>query len=145
MKHILPVERTLYFALIQQHVTYGILATGKASQSVIHKAEVLQKRAIRIINKATYNSHTEALFKQSNVLKLKNWYEYQSLLFMYAFAKIRLPHSFGNSFKCNPESLSHPLTFLSACGTWYIDFLSTIYLFTIFFSNLDQVDAHCVK
>jgi len=61
VKHILPVEslRTLYFVFIQPHLTYGILAWGRASQSVVHKTELLQKRAIRIINKAKYNSHTE--------------------------------------------------------------------------------------
>ena len=36
---------------------------------------LLQKRAIRAINKAKYNSHTEPLFKRSKILKLNDLYE----------------------------------------------------------------------
>ena len=66
VKHFLPVEslKTLYFALIHPHILYGILAWGNATPSVLHKTVVLQKRAIRTINKSTYNSHTEPLFKK---------------------------------------------------------------------------------
>jgi hypothetical protein len=112
VKHVLPVEslRTLYFALIQPHLTYGIVAWGKASQSIVHKTEVLQKRAIRTINKAKYNSHTEPLFKQSHILKLKDLYEYQSSLFMYDFTTNRLPPSFENTFKYNHEIQETRLT-----------------------------------
>ena len=105
VKHILQVEslRTLYFALIQPHIIYGILAWGKACQSVVHKTGLLQKRAIHTINKAIYNSHTEPMSNQSNILKLKDLYEYQSSLFMYDFSNNRLPHSFVNTFKYNRE------------------------------------------
>jgi hypothetical protein len=58
-KNFLPVDslKTLYFALIHPHLTYGILAWGSASSSILHKTIMLQKRAIRTINKAHYNSH----------------------------------------------------------------------------------------
>ena len=36
---------------------------------------LLQKRAIRTINKANYNSHTDPLFKRSKILKLNDLYE----------------------------------------------------------------------
>ena len=92
VKHILRVEslRTLYVALIQPHLTYDILAGGMASQSVVHKTELLQKRAIRNIFKANYNSHTEPLFKQSNILKFIALYEYQSSLFMKFVSTVKL-------------------------------------------------------
>ena len=91
----------MYFALIQPHLIYGILAWGRACQSVVHKTELLQKSAIRKTHKAIHNSHTEPLFKQSNILKLKDLYEYQYSLFMYDYANNRLPHSFYNPFKYN--------------------------------------------
>jgi len=57
----------------------------------------------RTINKAKYNSHIEPLFKQSNILKRKDLYDYQSSLFTYDFDNNRLPHSFDNAFKYNRE------------------------------------------
>ena len=101
VKRILPVEslRTLYFALIQPHLAYYILAWDRACQSVVHKTELLQKSAIRTTHKAIHNSHTEPLFKQSNILKLKDLYEYQSSLFMYDFTNNRLPDSIDNTLK----------------------------------------------
>ena len=118
VKHISPVEslRTLYFAPIQQHLIHGILAWGRAYQSVVHKTELLQKRAIRTINKAKYNSHTEPLFKRSNILKLKDLYEYQSSLFVYDFANNRLPHSFDNTFVKSRKFVS-PVKLILASGT----------------------------
>ena len=35
------------------------------------------------MNNAKYNSHTEPLFKTAEILKVKDLYEYQILLFMY--------------------------------------------------------------
>jgi len=93
----------MYFALIQPHLIYGISAWGRAFPSVVHKTELLQKRAIRTINKSKYDSYTEPLFKQSNIVKFKELYEYQSSLFMYDFTNNRLPHSFDNIFKYNRE------------------------------------------
>ncbi len=74
---------------------------GNASQSYLHKTSNLQKRAVRIINKATYNSHTDPLFKKSEILKLSDLYEHQAALFMNDYVMARLPHSFRDSFRFN--------------------------------------------
>ena len=42
---------------------------------------VLQKRTVRAINNAKYNSHTDPLSKTSGILKLNELYEYQCLMF----------------------------------------------------------------
>jgi len=74
VKHFLPISslRTLYFAMIHPFITYGILAWGHANPSLQKRTIILQKRAIRTINKASYNSHTEPLFKQSNIMKVND-------------------------------------------------------------------------
>ena len=94
---------TLYFALIQPHLSYGILAWGNASKSYLHKTEMLQKRAVRTINKAKYRSHTDPLFKKSHILKLQDMYTFQSTLFMYDYINNRLPASFKHTFPFNRE------------------------------------------
>jgi hypothetical protein len=105
VKNILPADsmRTLYFTLIHPHITYGILAWGNASKSVLNRTIILQKRAVRLINRATYNSHTEPLFKHVKILKLNDQYEYEVALFMYDYVTNKLPISFHNVYRNNHE------------------------------------------
>ena len=102
---LLPKEsmRTLYFALIHPHIQYSIIAWGNASPSVLRRTVLLQKRAIRLINKAAYNSHTEPLFKQSNILKLTDLHKYQLAMLMFDFTNHNLPSSFNDMFKFNRD------------------------------------------
>ena len=50
--------RTLYFALMHPHLSYGIIAWGSADKSITRQTNLLQKRAIRIITNSAFNSHT---------------------------------------------------------------------------------------
>jgi hypothetical protein len=104
-KHFLPCSslRTLYFAMIHPFLTYGILAWGNANPSFQKRTIILQKRAIRTINKASYNSHTEPLFKQSNIMIINDQYDYEVALFMHDYMTNNLPTSFQNTYMCNYE------------------------------------------
>jgi hypothetical protein len=106
VKNILPRNsmRTLYFALVHSHFTYGLLAWGNASKAALHRSIILQKRALRIINNANYNGHTDPLFKASRVLKLNDLYEHQALLFIFDFISHTLPISFADTFKFNRDN-----------------------------------------
>ena len=111
VKKFLPYSslRTLYYALVHPHMSYGILAWGSASSSLINKTFLLQKRALRTIHNAPYNSHTDPLFKSSGILKLMDLYELQIVLFMYDYYKTGLPSSFNDVFKYNHEiRVAHP-------------------------------------
>ena len=111
-KNILPKAslRTLYFALIEPHLSYGILAWGNANKKTLHKTEMLKKRAIRTINNAKYRSHTDPLFRKSQVLKLSDMYTLQATLFMYDYTNNRLPSSFSHIFPLNREIQESRLT-----------------------------------
>ena len=61
----------------------------------------LQKRVVRIMNKALHNSHTDPLFKKSEILKLGDLHEHQAALLVNDFIMGRLPHSFGDLFRFN--------------------------------------------
>ena len=97
--------RTLYFALVHSHFTYGILAWGNANKTVLHRSIVLQKRALRIINNANYNGHTDPLFKTSRILKLNDLYEHQALLFIFDYITNKLPISFASTFQFKRDNL----------------------------------------
>ena len=56
----------------------------------------LQKRAIRIINNAKYNAHTDPLFKNSKILKLKDMFSLACLKFIYKYFERSLPFHFNN-------------------------------------------------
>ena len=105
VKNVLPKINLLglYNALVKPHLTYGILVWGNARQCHIQKTVKLQKHAIRIINQASYNSHTEPLFKQSKVLALRELYEYETMLFMYKHFNNMLPSALNNMFTLNEK------------------------------------------
>ena len=104
-KNILPKSSLvcLYNALIQPYLTYGIQIWGYANPSILKHTEIIQKRAIRIINNASYNSHTEPLFKANGLLKLVDLHEYHTILFMYDYIHENLPTSFKGIFTLNSE------------------------------------------
>ena len=112
VKNLLPFDclRSLYFALIHPHFSYGITAWSNASQVTLKRTNILQKRAIRTICRANYNSHTEPLFKKLNIMKLKEQYEYEAAILMYKFVHNKLPLYFKHTFKFHYEVQSSHLT-----------------------------------
>jgi len=105
VKHFLPKQcmKTLYYSLIHSHLSYGILVWGNATQSALHQTTLLQKRAIRLINNAKYNSHTDPLFRSSHILKLADLVEYQAALFAFDLNTKKLPISFNDIFTFNRD------------------------------------------
>ena len=106
VKFSLPVEslHTLYYALLHPHLLYGILSWGNAKSNILHKTEILHKRALRTIHKKQYNSHTDPLFKQSGILKISDLYQLEVLLFMHDYSHQKLPASFTGLYSTNRET-----------------------------------------
>ena len=71
LKNSIPtyIIKILYQTLIVPYLHYGIAAWGNVNMNskAIKRLTILQKRAIRTICKAKYNSHTNPLFKQEKV------------------------------------------------------------------------------
>ena len=65
--------------------------------TLLKKLEILQKRALRIINmKERTLSHMDPLFKSKQKLKIVDVFKLQASLFMYDFDHNVLPKSFRN-------------------------------------------------
>jgi hypothetical protein len=64
---------------------------GCASKSLLHRLQILQKRAVRIIDAAYFLSHTDPKFKKFNLLKLADVYFVSCSLFLYKFKLYLLP------------------------------------------------------
>ena len=65
LKFVIPQStlRIIYISLVESQFMYGISVWGKSDMSNYDRLNILQKRAIRIISRSKYNSHTEPLFK----------------------------------------------------------------------------------
>ena len=89
LKRFLPsyILRTLYFSIVQSRLTYGILAWGFEYQRFVK----LQKRFMRIITLSIYNAHTEPLFKNLEILTIKNLFDFNCLKFVYNYKKENFP------------------------------------------------------
>ena len=103
-KHILPQKamKSLYYALIQSKLQYGIEAWGLSNN--INKLLVTQKRAIRVITNTYYRQHTDPLFKATGVLKVTDLHRLQVCSFMYDLTNNKLPYSFRNYIALENES-----------------------------------------
>jgi hypothetical protein len=142
VKHFLPKSslRTLYFSMIHSHFSYGLLAWGNANKSALHRSIILQKRALRTINNAKYNSHTDPLFKSSNILKLNDLYEHQVILFMFDYLSNKLPISFVNTFVLNRNMPNSRLTrqsdllFITRCQSQFANSLP-LYAFPVMWNK----------
>ena len=112
LKFSLPRESllTLYYSLIHPHLIYGILAWGNAASAVLHKIDIIQKRAVRVIHNKKYNSHTDPLFKQSGILKIPDLYQLHIMLFMHDYINGKLPTSFNNIYSLNNDVQTNYIT-----------------------------------
>lgn len=99
---------TLYSSLILPYLNYGLLAWGNASQVLIDKLLLLQKRVLRIICHTNFLAHTDPLFFDNKILKIKDLYLLQLGQFMLNFKKEALPEIFRTMFLKNHSFHNYP-------------------------------------
>jgi len=66
--------KILYFAFIQSHLQHAIFLWGCANISTLKPLVTLQKKCIRVVCKSGFLDHTDPLFKNANVLKIRELY-----------------------------------------------------------------------
>ena len=75
--------RSLYFAFVNPYLLYCNLVWGATYSSHLDPLVKLQKRAIRIINKTSFLSHTNSLFYSNSILKLPDIHKLQLALYVF--------------------------------------------------------------
>lgn len=100
VKHLLIAKAltAVYYSLIHSHIIYGIQIWSSCNQALINSIYKLQKKAIRIVNFAAYNSHTENLFLNSKILPLPDLIMYFKLQFMQQYVHGKLPAIFNDTW-----------------------------------------------
>ena len=104
LKNVLPKSAlmSIYHALIGSHINYGILVWGSNRKRI----NILQKKAIRIINNKEANSHTAALFPNDKLLKLADMITLKEYIFYFKLKNDLLP-SYFTSFMPITVSSAH--------------------------------------
>ena len=97
LQHTLPtyILKNIYNSLILPHLLYGVLCWGHSASRITR----LQKKSIRNLTKSKYNSHTEPLFKENNILKLEDLLKVKALQFYYKYIHKTTPFYFNHMFQ----------------------------------------------
>ena len=85
---------TIYKSLITPHLNYGLLLWGNRRSRV----NVLQKKAIRVVNFSPYISHSEPIFKNLKLLNMDDLFTLKKFKFLHKLAHNTLPTYF-NSYR----------------------------------------------
>ena len=95
----LDMRLQVYYATFFSHLTYGCNIWGLTSEENIKKIEVLQKKCVRIINFAPFNSHTNDLFIDLELVKVRDLIAMSQLKLVYDFLNNRLPIDLRSLFR----------------------------------------------
>ena len=96
----------LYNALVLPHLNYCAVIWGRNYPSNIKKINMMQKRALRIIDKKHFIYPTNELFIKHKLLKFNDIIKEQSIMILLAYLKETLPTPIANMLKC--ENSSNP-------------------------------------
>ena len=71
------ILQNLYYNLIYPYLSYCTIVWGGTYATHLHRIQILQKRAIRIINRRPYRDHTNPLFYASKILKINDIFKFR--------------------------------------------------------------------
>ena len=109
LKHHLPcnILLTIYNSLFLPHLSYAITVWGNCKTKELKRLTLLQKRAIRNISKAGYNSHTQPIFKQTKTLTLDDLFKVNCCKLMFKSKQGILKPYFTNLLGLNSSLHSY--------------------------------------
>ena len=138
----------LYYSLNYPFLTYGLLVWGNTYQTTLKSIVSLQKRAIRIMTFSKPDEHSGPLFKQLEILKLKDLVYFYNALFMYKFHNNLLHKEYDQFFQLI-SSVHKYNARLASRSPYYIKNIRTNYgKFNIHFvaaAIWNNLDKNCSK
>ena len=127
LKHFLPknVMILLYNSLIHSYLNNGILVWGFNPGRLVS----LQKKAIRAITSAKYNSHTSKSFKSLKILTIADIFTIRCLKFYFSIQNLTAPVYFREQFSIknyNPVGPTGPTRTQGASKCLHVKLLTDI-------------------
>ena len=132
IRHNIPKEnyKSLYYALFESHMTYGITLFGGIGKTHLEKLFRVQKHCVRLLfgdldkyldkfktcarvrpfGKQILGAdffcreHTKPLFNEHGIMAFRNIYNYQTCLETLKILKFRLPTALYTNFKASPRN-----------------------------------------
>ena len=130
----------VYYVLFYSHMSYGCNVWGLSSQDNIKRVEVLQKKCVRIMTFSEPNSHTDNIFNDLNLLKVRDVLKISQLKLNFQYLRNLLPHDLLNLFNLNHHVIKTSLTLRSMSNdTFYIPPIRT----TAY--GIKSIRFHCSK
>ena len=116
LRHNAPLETCLqvYYATFHSHLIYGCNIWGLTSEENLYKIEVLQKKCLRIITFSDFNSHTNPLFMNLKLLKVKDLIKLHQLKLVFEFYEQVIPTDLQNLFTFSRDMHTTNLVLRSA-------------------------------
>ena len=101
IRHYVPSNtvRSLYYSFINPYIDYNLLNWGIAAPSTLNSINQEIKKAVRIISFKNKDYHTDALFKELEILPLEKSIELKSAKFMWRLHNNYLPDSLPKNFR----------------------------------------------
>ena len=96
--------KQLFYSFIYPYLYYCLRVWGGANVTHRQKLIILQKKALRIINKQPYLAHTSNLFFHNGILKLDDLYKLKVGIYMFENRNIdqfRSTHVFNTRHRSN--------------------------------------------
>jgi len=109
ISYLLPItiRLQLYYSLVYPYLTYCNLIWASNYESRLHKLEILQKKAVRVIVGARRDAHTSPIFAELKLLKICQIKILQIGDFIFRFEHNLLPSSFSGYFTMGSQIHTH--------------------------------------
>ena len=86
----IKIRKTIYSSLFESHLRFGSISFGAASKKLLEPISVIQRKALRLVARASYNAHSDVLFKHHNFLKYDNIIHLHQCIFMRQYFQLPL-------------------------------------------------------
>ena len=88
----------VYFGIFHSLLIYSCQIWGQVPTPNIKRILILQNKALRIINFASFRSQLNPLYKMNNILKIADIVQLQTFLFAHDYCHNKLPVTFNDTF-----------------------------------------------
>ena len=110
-----PIDtlKSIYYALFQSYVNYGLAVWGQTNSELFNKIEVLQNKVIRLIMGAEFDENCAEFYKELKIFKLKDLLHLKNVSLMWDYDHNELPKNFQKFFCYANKVHDYPTRFSS--------------------------------
>ena len=111
LRHYASIEICLqvYYAIFYSHLIYGCNIWGLTTEENLNKIVILQKKCVRIMTFSDFRCHTNSLFIELKMLKVREIIKSQQLKLVYEFMNNALPTDLQNLFTLSSDIHNYQL------------------------------------